>query len=263
MRLAGLVFRKPFETQVGGLQLMSQCQHAAVQVQHGIGSADSTSTAKSLYHLGCGRCGSAFASAGENRRSRHGRTHRSDRPARSVGRNPAAAHGAVTAFGAGGTGGAPCGRILQLIRNVGHFEQAEFLALIHVGGAGQRHLHHDRGAGAGAERARSSRYVVPSARQPVERQSMVFAGRHLGQRVAGDLGGPRRGFSSPKGGGPRRAGRFGTFLDGEVHVVADPILLGELEVEDLAEIVGEAHTDAGGLVGPTPQPRRTPADRTR
>lgn len=29
------------------------------------GSADSTSTAKSLYHLGCGRCGSAFASAGE------------------------------------------------------------------------------------------------------------------------------------------------------------------------------------------------------
>ena len=41
------------------------------------------------------------------------------------------------------------GRVLELIpRNVGHFGESEFLALIHVCGSGQRKLHQDGGASA-------------------------------------------------------------------------------------------------------------------
>ena len=83
---------------------------------------------------------------------------------RSVGRNPRQRHtAAVTAFGAGGTGGAPCGRILQLIpRNVGHFEQAEFLALIHVAEPGSAISIMIAARARLVPSARSSRYVVPS-----------------------------------------------------------------------------------------------------
>ena len=66
---------------------------------------------------------------------------------------------------------------------------------------------------------------------------MVFAGRHLGQRVAGGMADHVMVAHHPSGGGTGPFGAFQTFLDGEVHVVADPILLGELEVEDQAEIV--------------------------
>ena len=158
---------------------------------------------------------------------------------RSVGSHPRQRNTAsVASLGAGRTRGAPCGRVLKLVpRNIGHFEQAEFLPLVHVCGAGQRHFHQDRRAGTlGAElTVLLERGAVTE--QPIQRQTMVFARRNLWERVSGGMADHIMVAHDPGCGGTGASGAFESLLDRQVQIVADPVLLGEFEVEDLSEIV--------------------------
>ena len=131
------------------------------------------------------------------------------------------------------------GRVFHTIpRNIRHLEQAELFALIDVGGTWQRHLHKHGDAGALGAELLVQRVGGAIAQHPVLGELVVFAGRHLRQAVAGGVADHIVVAHHPCGGGAGAFGAGDTLFDGLVHGVANPVLLGELEVEDLSQIVG-------------------------
>ena len=81
---------------------------------------------------------------------------------------------AVSALVHRGLSGVESGRIFQSIpRNIGHFKQAQLLALIDIGGAGQAELHQSGGAGAAGAKLAILGIRGAVAQQPVVRQLVV------------------------------------------------------------------------------------------
>ena len=156
-----------------------------------------------------------------------------------VRRDPGQRHAAaVTALGGLRPRGAQAGGILDAVPwNIRHLEQAQLLALIHVGRAGQRHLKHQRGTG--PQRADPAVLHIGGAvaQQPVVGDLMVFAGRHLRQRVTRGVARHIMVAHHPGGRRARPLGARQPLVDGFAHRVEGPIRLGELEVEHLPQFI--------------------------
>ena len=76
------------------------------------------------------------------------------------------------------------------------------------------------------------------AQQPILGKLVVGCSRHLRQPIAADVAGDVVVAHYPCGGGAGAFRSGDAFFDGEVHVVANPVFLGEFEVEHLAEFFG-------------------------
>ena len=131
-------------------------------------------------------------------------------------------------------------RILKTIpRNVRHFEQAQFLALIHVGGTRQAQFHQRGCAGATGAELTILAVGLSVTQQPIMRQLVVRSVLHLRQtetrRTARHIvvvHNPRR------GGTVRFLGGAQAVSNGRTELVGEPVGFGELEIEHLAELVG-------------------------
>ena len=159
---------------------------------------------------------------------------------RSVGSDPRQRHSAsVTALFGLLAHAVECGGILQLVpRNIRDFRQSQFLTLIHVGGARQGKFHKNRGAGTLGTELAVLNVTRPIADQPILGQLMMRRGRNLWQSITAGMAGHIMVAHHPscRGAGSFRA--FQAFFDGQMHVVANPIFLGEFEVEYLPKFFG-------------------------
>ena len=123
-------------------------------------------------------------------------------------------------------------------RNIGHLKQAQLLALIDIGGAGQAEFHQSGGAGAASAKLAILGIGSAVAQQPVVRQLVVGRALDLRQAVTGGAARHVVIVHDPRGGGTAGFGRrLESGGDGLAELVGIPVGLGEIEVEGLAQLV--------------------------
>ena len=133
------------------------------------------------------------------------------------------------------------GGIFQLIpRDIRDFRQSQFFALIDVGGSRQGKFHKNRGTSALGAQFAVLLIGGTVAQQPILGQLMMRRGWNLRQSITAGVTRHVVVAHHPSRGGAGTFRAFQAFLDGQVHVVANPVLLGELEVEHLSELFGRS-----------------------